>query len=95
MLNTLKQQQEGEVKKNDYCKKELQENEMETMNTEDIRDDLNAKIRSLESQITTLTQDIADAKVAINQAQVDRQPDSNHSGVAQGNGSLGSVLRRR
>ena len=38
-----------------------------------MRDDLNAKIGSLESQITTLTKEIADAKVAINQAQVDLQ----------------------
>ena len=34
MFSMLKQQQEGEVKKNDYCKDELQENEMD--------DDLNA-----------------------------------------------------
>ena len=60
-------------KKNDYCKDELQENEMDTMKTEDLRDDLNAKIGSLESQITALTKEIADAKVAINQAQVDLQ----------------------
>lgn len=73
MIGTLKQQQVDEVKKNDYCKKELQENEMDTMKTEDLRDDLNAKIGSLESQITTLSQEIVDAKAAINQAQVDLQ----------------------
>merc|ERR1719277_1387219 len=73
MVSTLKQQQEDEVKKNDYCKKELQSNEMDTMKTEDLRDDLNAKIGSLESQITTLTKEIAEAKAAINQAQVDLQ----------------------
>merc|ERR1719240_2509061 len=69
----LKQQQEDEVKKNDYCSKALQENEMTTMKTEDLRDDQNAKVGSLESAITTLTQEIADAKAAINQAQLDLQ----------------------
>merc|ERR1719428_2231698 len=73
MIGTLKQQQEDEVKKNDYCKEELQSNEMDTMKTEDLRDDLTAKIGSLESQITTLAKEIADAKAAINQAQVDLQ----------------------
>merc|ERR1711862_12521 len=48
-------------------------NEMDTMKTEDLRDDLNAKIGSLESQITTLSKEIVDAKAAINQAQVDLQ----------------------
>merc|ERR1719482_1167550 len=73
MISTLQIQQADEVKKNDYCKAELQENEMTIMKTEDLRDDLNAKIGSLESTITTLTQEIADAKKAINQAQVDLQ----------------------
>merc|ERR1719375_990521 len=73
MVSTLKQQQEDEVKKNDYCKAELQENEMDTAKTEDLRDDLNAKIGSLESKITTLTKEIADDGAAIQQAQVDLQ----------------------
>jgi len=73
MVGALKQQQVDEVKKNDYCKEELQENEMDNSKTEDLRDDLNAKVGSLESQIVTLTQEIADAKSAINQAQLDLQ----------------------
>lgn len=73
MIGTLKQQQEDEVKKNDYCKEELQSNEMDTMKTEDLRDDLTAKVGSLESQITTLSKEITDSKEAINQAQVDLQ----------------------
>jgi len=73
MISTLKQQTEDEVKKNDYCKAELQENEMDTAKTEDLRDDLNAKIGSLESKITTLGQEISDDKAAIQQAQMDLQ----------------------
>jgi chromosome segregation ATPase len=73
MIAMLKQQQEDEVKKNDYCGKALQENEMTTMKTEDLRDDQNAKVGSLESTITTLTKEIAEAKDAIKQAQVDLQ----------------------
>jgi len=73
MVGTLQQQQVDEVKKNDYCKKELQDNEMDTMKTEDLRDDLNAKIGSLESQIITLGKEIVDAKAAMSQAQLDLQ----------------------
>lgn len=73
MISTLQLQQEDEVKKNDYCKNALQENEMSTMKSEDLRDDLTAKIGSLESQIVTLSKEIADAKAAIVQAQIDLQ----------------------
>jgi hypothetical protein len=73
MVTMLKQQQEDEVKKNDYCSKALQENEMETMKTEDLRDDQNAKVGSLESTIVTLNKEIVDAKAAIKQAQIDLQ----------------------
>jgi len=82
MVSTLKVQQEDEVKKNDYCKKEIQENEMDSMKTEDLRDDLNAKIGSLESKIVTLAKEIADAKAAINQAQMDLQRASQDRQVA-------------
>merc|ERR1719160_1252363 len=73
MIAMLKQQQSDEVKKNDYCSKAIQENEMTTMKTEDLRDDLNAKVGSLESTITTLNKEIGEAKEAIKAAQLDLQ----------------------
>merc|ERR1719456_914752 len=73
MIAMLKQQQADEVKKNDYCNKAIQENEMTTMKTEDLRDDLNAKVGSLESAITTLNKEIGEAKEAIKAAQLDLQ----------------------
>merc|ERR1719247_1314280 len=39
MITTLKQQQADEVKKNDWCKAEIQENEMDTMKTKDLKAD--------------------------------------------------------
>jgi len=73
MIAMLKQQQADEVKKNDYCNKALQENEMTTMKTEDLRDDQNAKVGSLESAITTLNKEIGEAKEAVKAAQLDLQ----------------------
>ena len=46
---------------------------MDTMKTEDLRAGLNAKAGSSESQAATLTKEIAYAKAANNQAQVDLQ----------------------
>ena len=48
MIATLKTQQADEVKKNDWCNAELQENEMTTMKTTDLKADLQAKIGELE-----------------------------------------------
>merc|ERR1719183_2669404 len=42
MIVTLKAQQADEVKKNDWCKAEIQENEMTTMKTKDLKADLEA-----------------------------------------------------
>merc|ERR1719453_2114844 len=47
MIATLKAQQADEVKKNDWCKAELQENEMTTMKTTDHKADLEAKAGEL------------------------------------------------
>merc|ERR1719199_466052 len=49
MIATLKQEQADEVKKNDYCTQELQENEMTTAKTEDHKGDLEAQKAQLES----------------------------------------------
>jgi len=73
MIAMLKQQQADEVKKNDYCNKALQENEMTTMKTEDLRDDQNAKVGSLESAIVTLNKEITEAKASVQEANMDLQ----------------------
>jgi len=73
MIAMLKVQQADEVKKNDYCNKALQENEMTTMKTEDLRDDQNAKVGSLESAIVTLNKEILEAKAAVQEANLDLQ----------------------
>jgi len=73
MVSTLKQQQADEVKKNDYCKNEIQSNDMTIAKTEDLRDDINAQIGSLESKIVTLSKEITQAKADIAQAQIELQ----------------------
>merc|ERR1719198_2268162 len=73
MIAMLKTQQEDEVKKHDWCKAELQETEMTTMKTEDLKADLEAKIGKLDTKIETLTKEIADAQAAIGKLQVELQ----------------------
>jgi len=70
MITTLKAQTADEVKKNDWCKSELQENEMTTMKTKDLKADLEAKSAQLESTIKTLSEEIEKAHLAISEAQV-------------------------
>jgi len=71
MVATLKVQQADEVKKNDWCKSSIQENEMTTAKTEDHKGDLSAKQAQLESDIKTLEEGIAAAKAGIAQNQLD------------------------
>merc|ERR1719335_651461 len=73
MITTLKTQMEDEVKKNDWCKEEIQENEMTTAKTTDLKADLEAKIGSLEATIKTLSEEIEKAKSDISSLQVDLQ----------------------
>jgi len=73
MISTLQTQQVDEVKKNDYCKEELQTTEMTIMKTNDLKADLEAKVAELESNIVTFTDEISAAKAAIEQAQIDLQ----------------------
>jgi len=73
MVVMLKQQQEDEVKKNDWCKSEIHTNEMTTAKTEDTKADLEAKINELTSTIKTLESEIADAYAQIEQTQLDLQ----------------------
>jgi chromosome segregation ATPase len=65
MISTLKAQQADEVKKNDWCKAELQENEMQTAKTTDLKADLEAKIGELENTIKTLSEEIEKAHLDI------------------------------
>jgi septal ring factor EnvC (AmiA/AmiB activator) len=73
MIATLKTQQADEVKKNDWCKAELQENEMTTMKTMDLKADLEAKAGELESTIKTLAGEIEKAHNDIAQLNLDLQ----------------------
>jgi chromosome segregation ATPase len=73
MISTLKMQQADEVKKNDWCNAELQENEMTTAKTNDLKSDLEAKIGELESTIKTLADEIEKAKLDIANLQVSLQ----------------------
>merc|ERR1719359_1989909 len=73
MIETLKAQQADEVKKNDWCKEELQENEMTTMKTKDLKADLEAKIGQLENTIKTLSEEIEKAHLDISNLQLDLQ----------------------
>jgi len=73
MISMLKIEQEDEVKKKDWCKVELQTNEMSTMKTEDLKADLEAKIAELASKIKTLAEEIDTAKQSIVQLQLNLQ----------------------
>jgi len=73
MITTLKTQQADEVKKNDWCKAELQENEMTTMKTTDLKADLEAKAGQLEATIKTLSEEIEKAHLDISQLQLELQ----------------------
>merc|ERR1719281_1774037 len=70
MITTLKAQNADEVKKNDWCKSELQENEMTTAKTKDLKADLEAKSDQLENTIKTLTEEIEKANLDIQNLQV-------------------------
>merc|ERR1719191_1079323 len=70
MISTLKAQNADEVKKNDWCKTELQENEMTTMKTKDLKADLEAKSDQLENTIKTLSEEIEKAKLDISNLEV-------------------------
>jgi len=73
MITMLNQQQEDEVKKTDWCKSELQSNEMATARMETQQADIEAQIAKLESNIQELESGIADAKSQIASTQVNLQ----------------------
>jgi len=73
LIATLKTQQADEVKKNNWCKDELQSNEMSTMKTTDLKLDLEAKVAQLENSIKTLAEEIEKAKLDVSNLQVELQ----------------------
>lgn len=73
MIAMLNQQQEDEVKKTDWCKSELQSNEMATARMETQQADIEAQIAKLESTIQELEAGIADAKSQIASTQLNLQ----------------------
>jgi predicted transcriptional regulator YheO len=73
MVATLKQQNVDEVKKNDWCNAELQENEMTTMKTTDLKADLEAKAGELEATIKRLSEEIEKAHLDISNAHLQLQ----------------------
>jgi len=83
MISTLKAQSADEVKKNDWCKDSLQENEMTTLKTTDLKADLEAKASQLEATIKTLSEEIETAnndisaqRVALQSASADRKQEN-------------------
>lgn len=73
MVGVLTQQQEDEVKKADYCKSELQDNEMDMEKGQTRQSDLDAKVTKLASDVKTLEDEIASAKAEIESSHVNLQ----------------------
>merc|ERR1719161_2743876 len=73
MIVMLKTQQEEEVKKTDWCKAEIQQNEMETAKAEDLKSDLVAEVAELAETIKQLTKGIADNHAQIAELQTEPQ----------------------
>jgi len=73
MIAMLKQQQEDEVKHNDWCKDELHENEMSTAKHTDKREDIEAHLAELVSAIKGHDDAIAAAKAEIASLQLNLQ----------------------
>jgi len=70
MIVQLKAQQADEVKKNNWCISSIQENDMTTLKTKDLKADLEAKEGQLEANIKTLSEEIEKAKNDISESQV-------------------------
>jgi len=73
MVETLSVQQADEVKKNDWCKSELQSNDMATEKAKDLQGDLDASAEERRVTIKKLGEDVTAAKTAISKEQVSLQ----------------------
>merc|ERR1719421_1835517 len=73
MIADLKQEQADEVKHKDFCNKEFNKNELETIDNDNSIKDLTTKINDFASAIETLDAEIAAAKAAIADATVQLQ----------------------
>jgi hypothetical protein len=71
MIADLKTQQADEVKHKDFCTKEFQKNDMDTIAKTDEKKDLDSKIDVLTEQLATLTDEIAKTKAALEQTKVE------------------------
>jgi len=69
LIAELKATQKQEVAKKDYCDKEIHTNEMETTAKEEQKADLEALIKSLDTAVATLTDEIAALKTSISTMQ--------------------------
>merc|ERR1719353_852866 len=76
MIAILKTQQADEVKKNDWCKAELQDNEMTTMKTKDLKADLEATIKRLSEEIEKAHNDISNLNMELQRASEDRKQEN-------------------
>merc|ERR1719482_2201713 len=70
MTTALLKEKQDEIKHRDFCIEELAQNDKSTAVSTDEKNDLEANIASLESEIDTLTKDLADLAAQIKEAQV-------------------------
>lgn len=73
MVAALRQQQADEVKKTDWCKEELHQNEMTTARNTDEKSGQEAAIAVLQSDLKSLKDGIADAAAQISKLQLELQ----------------------
>jgi hypothetical protein len=69
MVADLKAEQAEEVKLKEYCTENFNKNEKETFENEDQKEDLEAKMEELAALVEKFTQDIADAKTALQETE--------------------------
>jgi hypothetical protein len=70
MIVELKKQQEEEYEKHETCKKDIQSNEMSTLEKETEKKDLEAKIADLTAQLESLTKELEELNMEVSEAHV-------------------------
>merc|ERR1719301_424880 len=71
MIKELKQQQADEVKHKDFCIKELNQNEMETENTEDDKKATETHLEKLKLLVENVDEEIAASEAAVDSALIE------------------------